>query len=196
MAFFTPAQIALLSAGTVRLDLLFEFQFAAGTKRVWNGNTPLVSGGFTWQPMFGAGVIEGLSMPIGTAAESVTFQMNGLPGRADSLLAEALAGTDDVIQRLVIVYLQLFGEDWQPVGAPIGIWWGFMQPPRVSRSEMTGTEGAVQAVSTTAENAFFNRSRPPYGRYTDRDQQARAAGDKFFQFTPSLLFKRFDYPIF
>jgi hypothetical protein len=46
----------------------------------------------------------------------------------------------------------------------------------------------------TAENAFFNRSRPPYGRYTDRDQQSRSAGDKFFQFTPSLLFKTFTYP--
>jgi hypothetical protein len=196
MGFWTAEQIARFAAGTVRLDLMVEFQFATGTKRVWNGNTPLVSNGFTWQPMYGAGGIDGLSMPIGTAAESVTFQMNGLPGKADSLLAAALAGTDEVLQRLAIIHLQLFGEDWQPEGPPVGIWWGFMQPPRVSRTPMQGAVGGTQLVTMAAENAFFNRSRPPYGRYTDRDQQARSPGDKFFQMTPALLFKIFDYPIF
>lgn len=194
MSFFTPEQIEILSRTTVRLDLLVEFQFLSGTTRVWNGNQELPAGDQTWKPMFGSGQISGLSLPTGVTAEAVTFQVSGLPDDAIGLLAKALEETPQVSQQLVIVYLQLFDDDWQPVGAPIGIWWGFMQPPRISRSQMQGTEGAVQSVSMSAENAFFNRSRPPQGRYTDRDQQKRSPGDKFLQFVPSLLFKTFQYP--
>jgi hypothetical protein len=194
MGFFTADQVAGFSAGAVRLALLAEFRFVSGTKRVWNGDTVLTSGGHEWLPMHGLGAIDGLSAPTGTAAEAVTFTVSGLPNDATGLLAEALAGTQDAQQQLAIVNLQLFDDDWQPVGSPIGIWWGFMQPPKVSRSEMEAVSGAVQSVEMQAENAFFNRSRPPFGRYTDRDQQARSPGDKFLQFVPRLLFKTFDYP--
>jgi hypothetical protein len=194
MSFFTPEQIAILSQTTVRLDLLVEFQFLSGTTRVWNGNQELTAGGKLWKPMFGSGQIDGLALPSGVTADSVNFQVSGIPDDAIGLLAKALEEAPQVSQQLVIVYLQLFDDNWQPVGAPIGIWWGFMQPPRVARSQMQGTEGAVQSVSLSAENAFFNRSRPPQGRYTDRDQQKRSPGDKFLQFVPSLLFKTFQYP--
>jgi hypothetical protein len=195
-AFFTPDQIAALSTSTVRVDLLVKMEFRTSTQYLWNGSTDLVTGGQTWKPMHGAAVIDGLSAPTGTASEAVTFRLNGLPDQATNLLNLALHDKLDVAQRPVTVFLQLFDADWQPVGAPIGIWWGFMQPPRVDRMAMQGTEGAIQSISLQAENAFFNRSRPPYGRYTDRDQQARSAEDKFFQFTPSLLFKSFTYPDF
>jgi len=194
MTFFTSEQIAHLSASTVRLDLLARLEFRSKTVHLWNGNTPLETGGEIWSPMYGSAQIDGLSASGEGAAETVTFQLNGLPNQDDGLLALALNETPDVVQQLVTVFIQLFDEDWQPVGSPIGIWWGFMQPPRVTRSQMQGAEGAVQSITLSAENAFFNRSRPPHGLYTDRDQQKRSAGDKFFQFTPSLLFKTWVYP--
>jgi len=194
MDFFTPEQIALLSATTVRVDFLTKLEFRSDTVFYWNGNTDLVSGGSTWKPAYGAMLIDGLAVPTGTASAAITIQLNGLPEQATDLLGKALDATPDVQQQPVTIYLQLFDSNWQPVGAPIGIWWGFMQPPRVSRSAMDDTTGAIQSISLAAENAFFNRSRPPYGRYTDRDQQSRASGDRFFQFTPSLLFKTFNYP--
>jgi hypothetical protein len=192
--FFTSDQIERLSRSKVLVDILVEFQFTTGTIGVWNGNTDLLAGGKTWKPMHGSGQIDGLSMPTGGTAESVTFTVSGIPNDNIGLLAKALEESPQAAQRLVTVFLQLFDDGWQPVGAPIGIWWGFMQPPRVNRSQMQETEGAVQSVTMTAENAFFNRARPPYGRYTDRDQQKRSPGDKFFQFVPSLLFKTYDYP--
>ncbi|WP_245261073.1 hypothetical protein [Chelativorans sp. J32] len=194
MSFFTPEQIAVLSEREVRIDLLAKFEFKSETIYIWNGNTDLVTGGQTWKPAYGAASIDGLSISPGTTSETVTFQLNGLPGQATDFLAKALEETPDITQQLVTVFLHLFADDWQPVGAPIGIWWGFMQPPRITRTEMQGTEGAVQSISMQAENAFFNRSRPPYGRYTDRDQQRRSPGDKFFTFVGSLLFKSFKYP--
>lgn len=193
-AFFSPEQVAEFAKRQVRLDLLVEFRFASETMRVWNGNTALETGGNTYLPMYGYGSIDGLGMASGTASEAVTFQMSGLPGQALDFLAMALDSNNEVDQRIVVVSLQLFDDEWQPLGVPAPIFWGFMQPPRISRTEMGSTEGAIQSISMTAENAFFNRSRPAYGKYTDRDQQVRFPGDRFFQFTPNLVQKVFTYP--
>lgn len=194
MSFFNTAQLAEFAKHEVRLDFLVEFRFTSETMRVWNGNTALETGGNRYEPMYGYGSIDGIGMASTTAAQNVTFQLSGLPDATLNFLAMALDANDEVDQRIVVISIQLFDEEWQPLGGPAPIWWGFMQPPRISRTEMQGTEGAIQSISMTAENAFFNRSRPAYGRYTDRDQQRRSPGDKFCQFIGSLLFKSFKYP--
>ncbi|WP_018428212.1 hypothetical protein [Hoeflea sp. 108] len=195
MDFFTPDQIALLSASTVRCDFLVKFEFASSTMFAWNGNTKLDAGGETWLPMFGFGQIDGLGMSGGgTVSEAVTLSLNGLPGQALDMLSVALADTPEVDQQLLTVFLQLFTDDWQPAGVPIPIFRGFMQPPTVSRSAMQGTEGATQSISVSAENIFYSRSRPAYGRCTDRDQQSRSPGDRFFGFVSSLIQKTIRYP--
>jgi len=191
MSFFSSDQIATLSASTVRVALLSEFDFVSQTIRLWNGDYAIDSGGKTWEPMKGTGQIDGLGVSADQAADNVTYS---LPGVDEKILASALEETPEANQRSVNTSLQLFDNDWQPQGSPIGIWWGFLQPPKVSRSAMQDDQGGVQTVSISAENAFFNRSRPPSGRYTDRDQQARSPGDKFLQFVSSLLFKVFVYP--
>lgn len=194
MDFFTPDQIALLSASTVRCDFLVKFEFASSTMRAWNGNTQLVVGGDTYLPMFGFGQIDGLGMSGGTVSENVTLSLSGLPGQALDLLSVALADTPEVDQQMLTVFLQLFTDEWQPAGTPIPIFRGFMQPPSVSRSAMQGTDGASQSISVVAENIFYSRSRPAYGRCTDRDQQARSPGDRFFGFVASLISKTITYP--
>lgn len=199
MAFFSAAQIEMLAATTVRLDLLVEMQFASGTRYVWNGNTALETGGNVYQPMRGLGGIDGLDFAGEAVSEKVTLTLSGLPADLTApdgggFLGFVLGETADVDQRIVKISVQFFDADWQPVGAPAPIWWGYMQPPRVSRTPMTETEGGVQSITVTAENAFFNRSRPPFGRYTDRDQQSRSPGDLFFQFAPGLVNKTVTYP--
>jgi len=193
MAFFTTDQIAALSAGTVRADLLVQMEFRDSTVRLWNGNTALVAGGQTWSPMYGAGSIDGLSYMGNEQSEAVTFTLSGI---STEILAAALEETPQVLQQLVTVSLMLFDSEWQPTGSPIGMWWGFMQPPKVSRTPIEGIEGGTQVITMSAENAFFNRSRPPLGRCADREQRARSPGDRFFKFVPSLRFKSFGYPLF
>jgi hypothetical protein len=194
MAFFTAEQIAAMSGNVVRCDVLVEMAFRSETIRVWNGNTELTAGSKKWLPMYGYGAIDGLSMPTGAVSESISLQLNGLPDQAADFLRVAIDETPEVDQQIVTVYLQLFDEGWQPFGVPAPIWWGYMQPPRISRTQIQGFEGPVQTITLTAENAFFGRARPPYGRYTDRDQQNRSPGDAFFQFTASLVYKSFRYP--
>lgn len=194
MAFFTSGQLEALSGTDVRVAFLVEFQFDSETIYVWNGFHEITSGGKTWKPMKGAGQIDGIAVNSQQQSDTVDFTLSGIPDSHVDILAKALEETPDVNQRTVLIYMQLFDADWQPNGSPIPIWWGFMQPPKVSRSAMQDAQGGTQTIQLTAENAFFNRSRPPYGRYTDRDQQKRSPGDKFFQFTPGLLFRVFTYP--
>lgn len=193
--FFTPDQIAVLSATTVRCDFLVAFEFASGTKRAWNGNTELTIGGAVYQPMFGTGQIEGLGYTNeGTASDSVTLTLSGLPGDRIDILSAALADSGEVAQRMVTIALQLFDNNWQPVGAPINLFRGFMQRPKVSRTAMQDGEGSTQSISLVAENIFYGRARPANGRNTDRDQQSRSPGDRFFGFVAALVQKVITYP--
>lgn len=196
MAFFSAEQIAALSAATVRCDFLVKFDFASGPYFAWNGNTDLPAlDGNTYRPMYGYGQIDGLGMAgAGTVSEAVTLSLDGIPGAPLDFLAKALAETAEVEQRMLTIALQLFNEDWQCLAVPVPLFFGFMQPPKVTRSQMQDADGAVQSVSMAAENIFYGRARPPYGRNTDRDQQHRSPGDKIFGFVSSLVSKTITYP--
>ncbi|MDE4556456.1 hypothetical protein LOF28_34705, partial [Sinorhizobium meliloti] len=45
-----------------------------GNDTVWNGNTELIAGGRKWLPMYGYGIVDGLSMPTSAVSESITLQ--------------------------------------------------------------------------------------------------------------------------
>lgn len=193
--FFTSDQITTLSAGTVYCAFVVKFAFASSTMYAWNGNYPLTIGANTYQPMYGMGAIDGLGYAASGASESVTLTLTGLPDQTGTdFLAMALDGTDEVSQKVVTISLQLFDSDWQPSGSPLPLFYGFMQPPKVTRTPASQQEGGTQTIVVTAENVFFNRAKPPFGRNNDRDQQARSSGDKFFGFIASLVNKNVRYP--
>lgn len=194
MEFFTPEQAEKLSKGTVRCDFLVKLEFVSETVYLWNGHYPLTVAGQVYTPLHGIAVIDGLGVTSNAQSQQITFSVSGIPNQEPDLLALALEETSEANQQSVSVYMQLFDEDWQPEGSPVLIWVGFLQPPRVERTAMTEDEGSIQTIHISAENAFYNRARPAYGRYTDRDQQRRFPGDKFFRFTALLQQKTFVYP--
>lgn len=192
--YFSEEQLEYLSGNVVRIDFLIKMDFVSETVRCWNGHYKLTSGGYQWLPLHGIATIDGIEYANTTASQSVTFSLSGLPDQSPDILAKALEGTHEAVQQLVTIYLQIFDDNWQPVGQPITIWFGFMQPPEITSSEIGAEDGNTQTISMVAENIFFNRSKPPYGRYTDRDQQSRFEGDKFFQFVAALKRKIINYP--
>ena len=194
MAFFTAEQIEAFKGQSPRFDFLVKLEFVSDTAYLWNGHYELTTGGNTYLPLHGIGRIEGLGMTSGAQSQAVTLQISGLPDQSTNLLALALEQTPEANQQLATISLQLFDADWQPVGNPVPVFFGFMQPPKVERAAATKLEGAQQTITITAENALYNRSRPPQGRFSDRDQQTRYPGDKAFQFVSSLQFKTFTYP--
>lgn len=194
MDFFTDEEIATLSSKEIRAALLYKLDFASEPSYAWNGHMPLVHAGQTWLPMYGAATIDGIGFAGGTASESVTVTLSGLPDQALPFLAGALAATAEVSQRMLTIYMQFFDSEWQPEGSPVPLYYGFMQPPKVTRTVATSTDGPMQAISIVAENALFFRSRPSNGRYTDHDQKRRSPTDRGLEFTKSLTFKQFVYP--
>lgn len=194
MAYFTDAQLGLLSKNTVQFSLLAKLEFRNGTKYVWDGEYPLTIDGNTYAPLHGVATIEGLGQNQGTDSAQITITVPGISGLDPDFLGILLDETDEVSQRMITVYMLFFDSEWQPIGSPYAIWFGFMQQPRISRPSVTDDSGWQQTVTLTAENVFYNRSRPPRGRYTDRDQQQRYPGDKFFEFVPSLFNFSTTYP--
>jgi hypothetical protein len=193
MQFFTEEQAAALAETTARVASLVEFDFVSGPSFVWNGFGDLDTGGNIYKGLAGLGQIDGLEQTRGPQSRQVTFTLSGVSD--GGFLPTALAETDEVQGRLVVVSLQLFDVDWQVVGAPFPIWFGIMQPPRVTRTPMEGVEGAAQTVTLPAENLFVGRSRPPAGRYTDRDHQTRYPGDRFFDRVADLVNKVIAWPV-
>lgn len=191
MGWFSAGQLAVLTARNPRVALLAEFRFQGDTKRVWNGDRWLKIGADVYQPLRGRGFIDQLPVQALGTTESVN---TSLPGVDSSIVALAFAATADIVQRVAILSLQFFDKDWAPVGSPLGVFFGFMQPPRATTTIMQGVEGPVKTISMEILNMFFNRSKPPYGRYDDADQEARSTGDRFFAFVTDVADKNVTYP--
>lgn len=197
MTFFTSAEIARFQSGKIRCAFLVKMEFETKTMGAWNGNTKLIdSNGIEYSPLFGAGQIDGLSFTNSTVSDQVTVTVSGV---RNSDIGAVLSDSTEVQDRLMTIYLQLFDDDWQIIAAAPAIFFGYMQPPVVAQDEVTqdlNSPSPKQTISVSAENIWYNRSRAPYGRYSERDQQMRSPGDKIFDFMPSLVFKQFKYPDF
>jgi hypothetical protein len=196
MTFFTPSEIAVFESGSVRCAFLVKMDFASETIGVWNGNTKLLVDGVDYMPMYGAGTIDGLSFTNSTTSDQVTI---GVSGANADILGLAMAEAGEVQDRLVTIFLQLFDDNWQPIAAAPAIFFGYMQPPEGNQDEVVldvGASSPTHTITIAAENIYFNRSRAPGGRYSDRDQQYRHPGDDVFNFMPGLVFKTFNYPDF
>lgn len=175
---FSPSQLEALSQATVRLATLVEFRFDPPT-RLWNGPGPLIAGGVEWQGLNTLGQIDGLLESRSGESSQVRFTVSGTDADMNRLAMRASA---EQAGALAIVYQQLFDEDWQTVGAPIPIWMGVTQPMSASSSSGAEGEGRQRSLTLPAENLFSDRSRPPAGTNSDRDQKTRFPGDKFFEF--------------
>lgn len=196
MTFFTSEEIERFESGTVKVAFLVKLDFVSETVGVWNGNTRLTVDGVEYIPLFGAGTIDGLSFSNSTVSEQVVVSVSGANSE---ILGLAMSEAGEVQDRLMTIFLQFFDDDWQPIAAAPVIFYGYMQPPEGNQDEVTqdvGSMSPVHTISVAAENIYFNRSRAPGGRYSDRDQQQRSPGDKIFDFMPGLVFKTFYYPDF
>lgn len=182
MGIFSASELAILAKSTVRVALLVELQFSP-VLRLWNGARNLTAGGYEWSGLGGLGKIDGLQESRSAESSQVRFTLSGTNAEINAL---AVADSEDQTGKLALVYFQFFADDWQTVGSPKLIWAGLTQPMTATRISGEEGEGAQRSIMLPAENLFYGRARPRAGLYTDRDQQARHSGDKFFEFQPQL----------
>lgn len=184
---FLGADAAAVSGPVARLALLAWLDFADDPRWYWSGFGPLRTGdGQVWEGTAGLASISGLSVPIGTAAQQVTFSLSGVDPR---VLVLARQQSARVKGRDCAVYLQLFNEDWSLRGPVRHVWSGALDV-MTYKAEGDGT----YVVELTAENLWAGRRKPPFGFYTDADQQARFPGDLGCQFVASLPGKTIAWP--
>lgn len=190
MGVFTADQLAVLARSSVHVATLAAFHFDT-VMRYWNGSYTLTAGGYDWHGMGGLGKIEGLQESRTGESAQVRFTLSGTDSEIN---AKAMEQALDQAGKLVTVFLQFMREDWQPVGSPVLIWSGITQPMSSARIGAREGEPAQRSITLPAENLFYGRSRPRAGLYTDRDQQARFDGDRFFEFQPQLKNMTYVWP--
>lgn len=171
---------------TVRIALLAWFDFDGDPRWYWTGFGPLrTSDDQLWEGTAGLATISGLSQPLGTTAQSVTFSLSGVDPRVVALARQQSA---KVKGRDCAVYMQLFNDDWSLRGDHLHVWSGALDVMTYK-----GSDG-VYTVELTAENVWAGRRKPAHGYYTDADQQARFPGDLGCQFVASLPGKTINWP--
>lgn len=188
MGFFSETVAAHLEKRTVGAALLMLFDVLDEPLRYWNGFSPLVAGGFTWEGSGDLVEVEGLDAPAGAVASQTTAALSGVPAELVALVRNA---SDRVKGRALKVYLQCLdihptdgGQAWKALDEPALIWSGVMDQMRYSIDGPTS-----RRITVSAESIWTGRNRPPYGLLTSADQKARYPGDKGLDFCPSLVNK-------
>lgn len=189
---FSSAAKAQMSGATVRCDILAEFQFVSGTVRVWNGFGALTTlDAKVWQGVAGLADISGISPSLNGSAPPISMTLSGVDS---TFAAKAKAEASEYYYRPVVFYLQFFGDGWECLDNPYGLTMARMTQ-LTARREST-EEGMVHTVTLTAESPFAVRRRPKFGYLTDRDQQARFAGDRGLERVAGIDNKPITFPAF
>lgn len=185
MARFPEIIAAVAARSTVDAALLVHMDFREQPRRWWTGFGPLDAAGEEWIGMGSLIDITGLESAVGMAAPATTFTLSGVDPEIVSLARNA---SDRVKGRRVRVFMQFFAAGpeprWKPLDRPISIWSGVMDQMRYS-----GDGPTSRTVTLTAESLWTNRNRPPFGRYTNGDQQARHPGDRGLEEVAGLVNK-------
>lgn len=172
---FSSAAQAQMAGQIVRCDVLAEFQFLSETIRLWNGFGPLPTlDGKVWEGVAGMGDISGLSQSYNGSAPPLTLSISGVDAR---FAAKAKAESEEYFNRPIVVFLQFFTEDWQPLDNPYGLTMARMTNLTSQMKTAPDGKSKTYTVSITAETPFAVRRRPPFGYFTDRDQKLRYPGD-------------------
>jgi hypothetical protein len=183
----SPALAALVADRTVRVGALVMFDFLSGPMRVWGGFGDIETGGHVWSGLGELGSVSAIELPHNGSAPETTFTLSGVD---PTLLAAALASRAETYDRDVVVWLQHFDATWAPVDAPVPIYFGRMD---VMTAKTTDAKSRI--VEVKAEWLFARRAIPAFASLSDRDQQARAAGDLGAAYVASMQSKTVVFPV-
>lgn len=180
-----PAAIAQMKAtGKINVATLYTFEFASGIARMWSGIGDLV--GIDAHTYAGCGdlvSVEGGGQQTGFVAPSMTLTLAGDSDLiTDTLTQRIINSESEVYGRWFRMALQFFGEDWQPLDAPLYIYAGVMDRMEYTRDGVAGT----RAIKLIVESPFVRRRTPRVMMWTDKDQKRRDPTDRLLEFLSGL----------
>lgn len=187
--YFTAAQQAEAAGEVVHVARLVEAEFASETSRMWEGAGLLVTeDGKTWKgggEMLSIGDLHAIT---NGSAVTTEFALSGVPVE---FVRAARQSETEAKNRPIRVYGQFLTDRGKPLGLP----W-VITTMRMDLVKYTMEGAGQRGVALTAESLLAGRKRPPYGRLTDADQQARHPGDKGLELMGALVDKTVTWPDF
>lgn len=191
MGFFNSTVEAYAAGRSIAGTVLVFMDFVDAPRRWWPGFGDLVVGGQTWQGTGELISVDGLEQPMGTAAPQTTFTLSGVDSTVVTL---ARNSAEKVKGRRVVVYVQFFRLDgtqsWVALDNPAAVWTG-----KMDQMKYAAQGPAARSVTVTAESLWVNRSRPPFGLYSNADQIARFSGDRGLEQVSDLVNKTIRWPV-
>lgn len=183
----SPAS-AQLVAGAVGPVMLFELDFTTGMRRLCTWSDTLTIGGFDYTPVGGAVSVAAISESEDTSVDKLSLTV---PLVNQAMLASVLTSIETYRGKPGRIYLQLVNEKFQPVGAKVLRYSGYMEPARVSREkgDEAGNNGGISGTITLdLSRAGLVRSRNFEGiRASHQQQQQRYPTDKGFEYMQGLI---------
>jgi hypothetical protein len=176
---------ARASASVAGACWLVELDFASGTQRYTTWSPSIVSGGNTYLGLGDLADVSAFSESENSAAEKVTLSF-GIVNTA--LLAVCIGPAAEYRGRPARLYLQLISDTFQPAGASVQRWAGYMDRITIDRRG-PGQGGASQGtIKLECTRAGMARARNADGlRRTDAQQKAKYPGDRGLEYTQPLI---------
>ena len=133
----------------------------------------VVYGGNTYTSLHGLGAIEAIA-ETDSSQQGLAFTLSGVPESALALaLTEDLQGRD-VTVRLAVV------DETGTLQVDDAVWQGLLDV-------MSCEDGESPVIRVTAEHRLVAWEEPAGVMFSDADQQQLHPGDKFFEYTASLV---------
>lgn len=174
------------TAAVVGVHWLCELDFLAGTVYLTTAPVDVTTGGHTYTGLSSLLAVSSVGESEDASAERVTLSVPVV----DSALLQAVLGPAGTYRgRAARLSLQLFDEQFAPVGAAVPRWAGYMEPVRITRqpAPMGGGVGTGR-VELPLQRAGMARARNFLGhRHTHQQQLLRYPGDLGLQYMQALI---------
>ena len=166
---------AAATAPVVAPIVLCELEFGSGAFRVWTGLGDLHWAGRLFEGIGDLGAMTDIEETVELRAIRVDLVLSPVPQEVvDIALAER-----SYRLRPARLWVALLAEDGSFAADPFPLWAGIMDTMEV-------VDGAEPRVTLSCESRLVDLERAEVRRYTDADQQAEFAGDRFFEYVPAL----------
>lgn len=182
----TTAQLSALKGRAVGEAWLVSLDFAGGMQRVTTWAQDIVSGGQTWTAL---GSTLGISQIKGSEDAGPDQVTLSLPLQV-GMLSLVLGNVESYRGRRARIYYQIMdAETLQPIGDPLQMYVGEMQPVKVDRDGAGAGGGPVTGrIEMQLTRAGMSSARRADGlRVTHAQQQALYPGDMGLQYLGDLV---------
>jgi len=164
---------------------LIEMDFTTGTERVTTAPLDITGGGNTYVGLGNLVEVAAVAESEDSSAAKLTI---GITAANSAWLALAVGSVDTYRGQRVRLYLQLLDETFQPVGAMVRRWGGYMDKVQITRRNAEGGAGGSGRIELQCSRAGMARLRKAQGlRHTHAQQLQRFPGDMGLEYMQTLI---------